>query len=104
MIEIHYLATVSGHNKITFEDDPEKRGELAEHVIALIRKGHAIFLEQEDGSTPRVRGYDAVDNTWIIADITAPAKKKGKRGPKSGTKKVSAKSTRATIVPARAGG
>ena len=99
--ELHFPNTFLGHDKVVIEDDdPKKRADLAEKVIDLIRKGHAVFLQKDDGSTPRIRGYDAVDNTWLVDDTNAS--KKGRKG--RATKKVSAKDTTATVVPAQAGG
>ena len=88
MPTMHLPHTLLGHDKIVIDDDdPTKRGELAEKVIGLIRNGHAIFLQKEDGSTLRIRGYDATDNSWYVDDAANPQKKRGRGRPK----KVSAK-------------
>lgn len=44
------------------DDSPEKRAELAEQIIKLIRSGH--FVSLSDGS--KVVGYNAETNEWII--------------------------------------
>jgi len=87
-IELHGFHTMQGHATLNIieDSDPEERKELASIVIELIRKGHAVFVRTEGGEEYRVRGYDAINNEWIVIDPNAgkaeeepPAPKK-KRG------------------------
>ncbi len=92
-IRMDYLSTLTGDTSITIDDnDPDKRAELAKHVVELIKQGYAIFVKDGD-STFKVRGYDAEKNAWIFV------KNKGKK--KETTK---AAGTVAITVPPRAGG
>jgi len=92
--ELHILSTMRGHKKevITVEDDnPEKRAQLAEKILALIKDGFAIKLS--DGSA--IKGYDPASNEWLIP---AAGKKKGVWD------RVKALGTSANVVAPVAGG
>lgn len=89
--------TLRGDKILIEGDTKKKRTEIAAAVLNLIRKGHAIFLVRDNGSTARIRGYDALDNTWILDKEKQPGKSRK-------TESIPAKGTKAMVVPAQAGG
>ena len=106
MIEIDYLHTHKGHAKVIIDDDdPAKRADLAQTIIGLLKNGHAVFVEQE-GETFAIRGYDAVDNTWIVRSSTdslpGTAEPRGKKK-RERQSKVLASGSKVTPVPAKTG-
>lgn len=70
------LAVGRGHLKLTITDRNPVEVEKARRVIEdMIARRFAIFIEHEDGTTSRVKAFDADAMTYIIDDTmdTVPA-------------------------------
>ena len=75
LVQLDILSSLAGHEKgkITIDDDPAKRRQLAEKVTGLIKDGFSVFLATGE----RVRGYDPESNDWLVASSTRANAKKG---------------------------
>jgi hypothetical protein len=75
LVQLDILSSLAGHEKgkITVDDDPSKRKQLAEKVTGMIKDGFAVFLS----SGERVRGYDPESNDWLVASSTRAVAKTG---------------------------
>jgi hypothetical protein len=90
MIEIEVLNAILGDKtSIKIEDnDPEKRPELARHVLELQKQGVLVLIEHE-GKTYRIKSYDADANEWVVVLPRMLRKAGEKRIPAHDTKPVS---------------
>ena len=94
-IEIDALSAISGDTKLYVDDDnPEERKTLAIKLAELIKEGVSVFLVQGKEAR-RITAYDDKTNEWIVVATSTAAPPR---------ERVSARRTRATAVPAVAGG
>ena len=103
MIELVVQNVVRGDSPIVvIEENPEDRKKLADTVKDLLRRGHAVFVTQQDGEEVLcVRGYDADKNEWMVDD-EPPQGVVGRV--KRAVKRVLATGTKAYSVTPMAGG
>lgn len=113
------LSVGRGHLKLTISEGDAVEIEKAKRIITdMLNRGYAIFVEEPDGTTKRVKRFDAKHMTYIVDDTmdTVPAKAAesvtpvtpvptGPRGRRyNKTKAVPVAGAKATAVAATAGG
>lgn len=96
----------AGHLAFTFDGGDALEVEKARRVIEdMLRRGYAIFLENEDGSLSKVESFDPRRNAYIVAETVPdrPQGQRGKRGPRR-RRAVPLTEGRATGIGPTAGG
>jgi hypothetical protein len=98
MVTMEVLNVRRGDKEIYFEDATKaERDKLAEEMLALQKKGFALFLIQGEESR-QIKGYDPETHQWLLlSEPRTPPKKAGRE-------RVSAKDTKTAAVGAQAGG
>lgn len=66
------LSVGRGHLRLTFDGNDEADRERAEQTISdMLKRGYAIFIEDDDGTVKRVRSFDPEAFVYIVDDDDA---------------------------------
>lgn len=97
--QLDVLSVGSGHLRVEIAEGDEAAIERARQMIEeMMQRGFAIFVEQPDGTTSRVRKFNPKKMVYIIDEPGAKAKRK------KPTKEVPVDKAKATAVGRTAGG
>lgn len=108
MIEpcVEVLNAADGHLTIKVGDDPKEHAQAKKVIEDMLKRGYAIFIELDDGTTQRVKAFNAADEEYIVMDVPVrqpPGRPPGVKNKKK-TKRVPMSKARATGLAPTAGG
>lgn len=100
---VEVLNAADGHLTVKVGKDPKEHDQAKKVIGDMLKRGYAIFVELEDGTTARVKKFDAKHEEYIVMDVPETVTpKKAKKAKK--TKRVPLRKARATGVAPTAGG
>ena len=99
---VEVLKAADGHLTIQVGKDPAEHAQAKKVVEDMLKRGYALFVELEDGTTRRVKSFNAADEEYIVMDVPeneeTPAPDDG---PKVTLKKTQAGRKKSKQVPMR---